>query len=317
MKSGFVGFDVFSIGTALVDCFVEVDEEFLRANNLVKGATNFAEEETLGELYEKAMGKIIAKLPGDNGRNVCEGICFLGGRAAYAGNVGDDEGGDFFINGLSERGITSFVNVEEGSTGRIIAFITPDKQRTFAANLGNGVEYAELEEEAIADSEFLFVTSITLLCKGETGESAFDAVEFAKENDVRVAFSLESPPMIEENKEELLEVIARDVEVLFANQEEVRALMGGVEEFELRKLAACVPIFCFKEGEKGSRIFSRNQMYSIPSIPTNVVDTTGAGDYYAAGFLKGLCEERALVEAGMKGAELASKAISRFGASLK
>ncbi len=310
-------YDVFSIGTALVDYFAEVDDSFLRSNKLAKGATNFLEEEKMAGLQGKIGGKIIASMPGDNGRNVCEGVCFLGGKAAYAGNVGDDEDGDFFIEELNARGMTNFVNVEDGTTGRIIAFITPDKQRTFAANLGNGVEYSGLEEEAILDSGFLFLTSITLLCEGETGESALNALEFAKKNNVKVALSIESPPMIEENVEELIEIISRDASVLFANEEETKALMGGIREFELRKLAACAPIFCFKMGENGSLVFSEGQTHKIPAIQTQVVDTTGAGDFYAAGFLKGLMEEKSLMESGTIGAQLASKAISRFGASLK
>ncbi|MBI5159352.1 adenosine kinase [Candidatus Micrarchaeota archaeon] len=312
-----MNFDVFSIGTALVDYFVEADDSFLKANKLAKGATNFMEAEKLNELQEKVKGRIIAKFPGDNGRNVCEGVSFLGGGAAYASNVADDADGNFFLKELGEQKISSFVNVEEGRTGRIIAFITPDKQRTFAANLGNGVDYASFEEDAIMNSNFLFTTSITLLCKGETSESTLKAVEFAKQNKVKTALSLESPPMIEKNKEELLEIITQDTTVLFANEEEANALMGGTSEYELMKLASLVTVFCFKRGEKGSQLYTRGSTYKIPAIETKVVDTTGAGDFYAAGVLKALSDGELLVDAGMKGAELAAKIVSRFGATLK
>lgn len=312
-----MSFDVFSIGTALVDYFVEVDGSFLKANKLAKGATNFLEVGELNALQEKVKARIAGRFPGDNARNVCEGVRFLGGEAAFASNVADDEDGNFFLKKMGEMKIGNFVNVEEGSTGRIIAFITSDKQRTFAANLGNGVNYTGLEEEAILGSNFLFLTSITLLCKGETGESALRALEFARENKVKVALSLESPPMIEKNREELLETIAQGATVLFANEEETNALMGGTSEYELKKLSSLVAVFCFKQGEKGSQLHARGSAYKIPAVETNVVDTTGAGDYYAAGVLKALSDGKLLAEAGMEGAGLAAKAISKMGASLK
>jgi hypothetical protein len=308
-------YDVFGIGTALVDYFTRSTDDFLKKNGLKKGATNYVSREKLDELHAKLSGSIFACFPGDNARNVCEGVSFLGGKSAYAGRIAEDEDGEIFESSLHDQNIDSFLEKKSGDTGKIIAFITPDFQRTFAADLGNGVEYDALPAKGIKNSNFLYLTSITILKKGRVSKKARDAMEFAKEKGVRISISLENPPMVKANRGDLSKIVSRS-DVLFANEEELKALVGSKDEKAARMLAENIPVVCLKKGKNGSVIFSQGERSVIPAHSTKVVDTTGAGDFYAAGVLFGLSRGQSVEDAGHQGAKLAAKVIEKFGATL-
>jgi hypothetical protein len=203
----------------------------------------------------------------------------------------------------------------QGNTGKILAFITPDHERTFAADLGNSRDYDVLPTKGIKNSNFLYLTSIMFLTKGKMAQSARNAIEFAKENNLRVSLSLESPPIINKNKDELRRIIPR-ADILFANEEELEALVGSKEDEVALDLAEETDIICLKRGMKGSTIFSDGEKFSIPCYSVKVVDTTGAGDFYAAGVLFGLSKGKTVEEAGHIGAKLAGKVVGQFGATL-
>jgi sugar/nucleoside kinase (ribokinase family) len=308
-------YDVFGIGTALVDYFTRSTDDFLKKNGLTKGATNFIPREKLEELHAKLSGSIFACFPGDNARNVCEGVSFLGGKSAYASSIADDKEGEILEKSLRAQNIDSFLEKKPGNTGKIIAFITPDSQRTFAADLGNSTEYDALPVQGIKDSNFLYLTSITLLKKGNISKSARDAMGFAKESGVRISISLENPPMINANKNNLSRIIS-GADVLFANEDELKALTGTKGEKAARMLAEEIPVVCLKKGKRGSIIFSGGERFLIPAYPAKVVDTTGAGDFYAAGVLFSLSRGGSAEAAGHQGAKLAAKVIEKFGATL-
>ena len=308
-------YDLFGIGTALVDYFVKSNDDFLVKNSLIKGATNFLPREKLDELHSKVSGSIFTCLPGDNARNVCEGVSFLRGRTAYASSIGEDEAGKIFESSLRVQHIDSFLKKRQGNTGKILAFITPDHERTFAADLGNSRDYDVLPTKGIKNSNFLYLTSIMFLTKGKMAQSARNAIEFAKENNLRVSLSLESPPIINKNKDELRRIIPR-ADILFANEEELEALVGSKEDEVALDLAEETDIICLKRGMKGSTIFSDGEKFSIPCYSVKVVDTTGAGDFYAAGVLFGLSKGKTVEEAGHIGAKLAGKVVGQFGATL-
>jgi len=308
-------YDVFGIGTALVDYFVKSDDDFLVKNGLIKGASNFLPREKLDELHSKVSGSIFTCLPGDNARNVCEGVSFLGGKTAYASSIGEDEAGKIFESSLRVQHIDSFLEKRQGNTGKILAFITPDHERTFAADLGNSRDYDVLPTKGIKNSNFLYLTSIMFLTKGKMAQSACNAIEFAKENNLRVSVSLESPPMINKNKTKLQKIV-QQADVLFANEEELEALVGSKHDDAARAFAEDINTVCLKKGEKGSVIFSHGERFSIPCYSTKVVDTTGAGDFYAAGVLFGLSRGQFAEAAGDLGAKLAAKTVETFGATL-
>ncbi|MDI6642609.1 MAG: adenosine kinase [Candidatus Hodarchaeaceae archaeon] len=307
--------DVFGIGTALVDYFAKCTDEFLSKNELIKGATNFLPREKLDELHSRVLDLIFMCLPGDNARNVCEGVSFLGGKSAYASCIAEDAEGKIFEESLRAQRIDSFLEKRPGRTGKIIVFITRDRQRTFAADLGNSRDYDALPAEGIKNSNFLHLTSITLLDKGPIARNARDAMDLAEGSGVRISISLESPPMISNNKTKLRKIISR-ADVLFANEEELEALTGSKHDDAARALAEDIDTVCLKKGKSGSVIFSRGKRFPIPCYSVKVVDTTGAGDFYAAGVLFGLSRGQSTEAAGNLGAKLAAKTVATFGATL-
>lgn len=307
-------YDVFGIGTALVDYFAKCTDEFLAKNNLVKGATNFFQREKLDDLHSRISDTIFLQLPGDNARNVCEGVSHLGGKSAYASAFAEDLEGKFFEKSLSTHGMDSYLVKKPGRTGKIIALVTRDGQRTFAVDLGNSMDFDALPADGIKNSSFLYLTSITLLSTGALGMAARDAVELAKESETKFALSLESPPMIAENKARLRRVVER-ADVLLANEEELAALDCTPAEDCARALSKKVEVVCLKRGNKGSTVFARNGEFSVPAYSTKVVDTTGAGDFYASGVLFGLSQGKSADEVGQMGAKLAGKVVEHFGAT--
>lgn len=298
----------------MVDFFARSPEEFLVKNGLVKGATNFMSRKKLDALHETLADSVFTKLPGDNARNVCEGVAHLGGKSVYAGSVGEDSEGSFFASSLKKHRVNSLLSRRPGRTGKIIVLITPDGQRTFAVDLGNSLDHETVSEESLKKSRFLYLTSITLLSRGKLGKTAKRALKTAEGAGVKVALSLESPPMIAERREELLKPIER-VNIMFGNEEELEALVGAGDE-AARQLCEKLDLLCLKRGESGSTIFTKNETFTIPRYSKKTVDTTGAGDFYAAGLIYGLCREKSVEEAGHLGAKLAGKVVERFGATV-
>ena len=150
---------------------------------------------------------------------------------------------------LRTQHIDSFLEKKQGDTGKILAFITPDYERTFAVDLGNSRDYDALPSKGIKNSNFLYLTSIMFLTKGRMAKSARDAIEFAKKNNVRVSLSLESPPMINKNKTKLQKIVSR-ADMLFANEEELEALVGSKHDEAARALAEDINTVCLKKRNK-------------------------------------------------------------------
>jgi sugar/nucleoside kinase (ribokinase family) len=310
-------YDILSLGTAVVDYFVRVDDEFLRRHKLEKGATNFMGSKKLDAFFAPLMRKVILRAAGDNGRNTCEGIARIGGRAAYASNIGSDDDGSFFALSLKESGVRSLLVEAKGRTGRIITLVTPDKERTFAADLGCTLDYEEAPKKEIGRSEFFYVTSITSVGKHKTARAAIEGMKCAKEKGVKIAFGLESPLLVRENRDALKRIIGEYADVLFANENELIALFGkmGLEKLAYKAGRLCG--LCFvKLGERGSLVVDGEETYLIPPYRVKVVDTTGAGDFYASGVLYGLTHGYSVEKSGNLGNYIASRVIGRFGARM-
>lgn len=305
-----------TIGTALVDVLANASDEFLGKHNLEKGATNFVSRPQLEKIQKQIEGSVVARLPGDNSRNTCEGVRFLGGTAAYASTVADDDDGMFFEESLKKTGVADLLEKKQGRTGKIIALMSPDGERTFAADLGVSVDYEGDAPELAGDAFFAHATSITLLSKGSVSTSARRLLQKAREKKTNVSISLESPPMIRENREELFEELERGCDVLFANEDELEALTGGRSINDAKKLSGLVKVFFLKKGKFGSVVFDRGSVEEVPALAAKLVDSTGAGDYYAAGALWALSNGVNGLAAAQQGTTLATRIVQRVGASL-
>ncbi len=311
MHAGRAVRDVFGVGTPVVDYFARADDALLDELRLIKGASNYVSREKLDAIHARVKKKIFSHYPGDNARNVCEGVSVLGARAAYAGNIGGDAEGKFFRKNLRALGVESFLSLEKGNTGKIITFITPDHERTFAVSLGNTADYDAIPKKELARSKFFYLTSITAFCDGKIARASVDAMKFCKRAGVRVAFALESAPMVEARGEKIMKLLGR-VDVLFANRDEARALGGSEKEV----CGLCDVVF-LKMGARGSVVFHKWERFDIPAYEARVVDTTGAGDFYAAGAIYGLTRGASAENAGRIGSYLAARAVESAGARVR
>ena len=314
--------ELFALGTPVMDGFAQVEADFLAARKLALGSSNFMNGEQLAVL-EKALGPNVRSWePGDNARNLCESYVRLQRLAKktasgpadfgvmYAGTLGSDEVGTRFLNTLRAHSIQPRMQFVNGASGRILALVTPEGQRTFAVALGVSEQYAMPAD--LPKARCFFLTSITLLTPSPISRVARAMVEQMRRSHSRIAIALESPAMLAGKKEDALSV-ARKADVLFLNEEELKAI--GLDEATLPALA---PLIFLKEGAQGSVIFKDGKkLADVACKPAlRVVDTTGAGDNFAAGVLWGLEHGRDPAGAARIGAQLGAAAVSKFGASL-
>jgi len=318
---------LFALGTPVMDGFAQVSGAFLASHKLLAGSSNFMNGAQLAVL-EKALGPNVRSWePGDNARNVCESYVRLqklqkkgiGERqlnaageygVMFAGTLGSDAVGGNFLNALRAQNIEPKMQYVNGASGRILALVTPDGQRTFAVSLGVSEQYAMPKD--LPHAKFFFLTSITLLTPASISRVAREMVEAMRKKGARVAIALESPAMLAGKKEDAL-MMAKRADVLFLNEEEMRAL--ELEESGLAKLA---PLVFLKKGASGSAVFRNGEkLADVATSPASrVVDTTGAGDNYAAGVLWALNHGKDEKEAARIGSLLGAAAVSKFGASL-
>ncbi len=307
--------DLFCLGTPVIDLFARVDGKTIASLGITKGATNFFSSQKLAEIGHMLGKKITYRYAGDNARNVCEGFAALGGFAGYQGSVGNDSGASYFEENLQQCGIAAFLQERKGSTGKILALLTPDKQRTFCADLGVSSECDAWEKMALSESKMFFATSITLA--GDFGVSRLGMryLEACRKMGKRIALSLESPPMVRQHRKRLLAISKKYAGVLFMNEEEAEALLDAGFERKLLSFKPKIPVY-LKKGKYGSALFFQKKSHRISAIGGKVVDTTGAGDAYAAGVLYGLSRHYSPLGSGKLGCMLATKVVGKTGAGI-
>ena len=309
--------DLFAIGTPVIDLFARVGNRELFALKVTKGATTFFSANGLAKIERRLSKKITYRYPGDNARNVCEGFAALGGFCCFAGTVGDDKAGARFAANLQECGIGNFLQEKRGATGKILALVTPDKQRTFCADLGVSINYDEVDNIAAKNARMLYVSSITLCGDHPASHACRAYMEEFRKAGKKIAIALESPPMVEKNRASLLFLAKRYASALFLNVDEAVALLGTEGSTE-KKLAALMPHVSvyLKRGEHGSTLFLHNRAHKLSAIKAKVLDTTGAGDAYCAGALYGLARGYTPFSSAKIGCYLATKVVEKFGAGI-
>ncbi len=307
--------DLLAVGTPVIDLFAKVNDGEIRKLGLEKGATNFFSAKELASIERKLGKKIAYRYPGDNARNVCEGFAALGGFCGFAGAVGDDKAGAAFAANLSECGIGNFLQERRGATGKILALVTPDGQRTFCADLGVSLKYGTTEGIAIRNSRVLYVASITLCGKHAAARACLKCMEAFRKAGKKIALALENPPMVAKNRAFLLSVAQKYADAIFLNEDEADALLGSKAEKKLLHFKPHIPIY-LKKGKHGSLLFLGGRAHKISALKARVIDTTGAGDAYCAGTLYGLTRGYTPLSSAKIGCYLATKVVGKFGAGI-
>ena len=305
---------ILGLGNALVDIMTVLkSDSFLEEVGLPKGSMQLVDAETSNDIYNKTgnLEKTVAS--GGSVANTIYGIAKLGAKAGYIGKINkNDDLGRFFKNDMENAGVDTHLIFSNTPTGKAIALVSPDAERTFATYLGAAVELSgkELEPEIFRHYDIFLLEGYLVYNE----EVVLKAVEIAKANDMLIAIDMASYNVVEDKKE-FLEKIVRDyIDIVFANEEEAKSFTGLEPEEALHKIAEDVMISVVKVGEKGSMIKYDGKVYNVPAIKVNPIDTTGAGDFYAAGFLFGLTRGFSMDKCGAIGSYLAGKVTETLGA---
>ncbi|HYM01384.1 MAG TPA: adenosine kinase [Stellaceae bacterium] len=310
-------FDVVGIGNAIVDVIAQADDAFLARQALVKGTMALVDAERAEALYAQ-MGPGI-EMSGGSAGNTMAGIASLGGKGAYIGRVRDDELGHVFGHDIRAIGVhyDTPVSTSGAPTARCLIMVTPDAHRTMCTFLGACVELGpdDIPPELIAAAQVTYLEGY--LFDPPRAQDAFrKAAEIAHASGRKVALSLSDPFCVDRHRVEFRTLIAGHVDILFANQSEICALFETTDFDEaVRAVRGQCDVAALTRSEHGSVIVTATQTVKAEAekIP-HLVDTTGAGDLYASGFLHGLTRGRDLAACGRLGSLCAAEIIGHFGA---
>lgn len=310
---------VVAVGNALVDVLAQVSEEFVaeqKQYGMEKGAMTLIEESRAVDLYSK-MPKGL-ETSGGSAANTMAGFASFGGKGGFIGKVSEDALGKVFQDEIRSQGITYNTQplITGPSTGRCMIVVTPDAQRTMNTFLGASIELnpADVDQAMIFDAKVTYLEGY-LFDRPQAKEAFATAAEYAHEAGHRVALTLSDPFCVDRHRHDFLNLVQNHVDILFANEEEIKSLYVQ-DNFEdaAKAVDAHCEIAVLTRSEKGAVIVSKGQRIEIPAAPVReVVDTTGAGDQFAAGFLYGLTEGKSLEECGRLGALAAAEVISHLG----
>jgi len=309
-------FDILGIGNAIVDILAEVDDSFLAEQGMIKGSMDLIDADRTDALY--ALMPPAVQTSGGSVANTAAVAAQMGARSAFIGVVADDQFGGIFRHDITASGVHYVTPATEQSlpSARCLIIVTPDGQRTMNTFLGasSTLSPAFLDPALIADSAITYLEGF-LFYVPDSRESCLVAAGVAHEAGRRVAISLSDFLCVERNLEAFRTVVRDHVDILFANERELAALTG-FDDFEAgaEAVRGQVEIAVLTRGAHGSVILRAAERVEVAAEPTEVVDTTGAGDAYAAGFMAGLVAGEALALCGRWGSRAAAETISRMGA---
>lgn len=309
-------YDVVGLGNALLDILAPVGDDVVAAHGLTPGSMSLIDEDQAAKLADSLENKVEA--PGGSAANTIVGVQSLGGKAAFMGRVRDDATGNAYAKSIRDMGIhfASAAATTGMASGRCVILVTPDAQRTMNTFLGAGGDFGpdDVEADTIQQSRVLYLEGY--MFDTDAQKAAFDeAVRVAKEAGVKIALTLSDLFCVERHRDDFFKLIDTHVDVLFANEEEAKALFG-TDNFEDSLAAAqkAADIAVITRSEKGATLARGDEIVNVPAKPLGkVVDTTGAGDQFAAGVLYGLTQGKSLREMGELGALAAGEVISHFG----
>ena len=311
-------YDVLAIGNAIVDVMAPCADDLIEELGLAKGGMTLVDTDRAKELYD-AMGR-ATEISGGSAANTLAGMSSLGAQCAFIGQVAADQLGEIFSHDIRAVGIDFDTAPRAGDppTARCLIFVTPDGQRTMNTFLGASqfLPPAVLDEAAIADSEVLYLEGY-LWDPEEPRAAMRRAIAAAKDAGRKVAFTLSDAFVIERHGADFRAMIETgEIDILFANHVELAALTGH-DDFDagLAELAPKVPMLVVTRSEQGAVAMHGGQRFEVPAEPVaQVVDTTGAGDLFAAGFLYGHVNGRPVDQCLTLGAICAAEIISHYGA---
>jgi sugar/nucleoside kinase (ribokinase family) len=312
-------YDVLGVGNALVDIQAQVTDDVLDRLGFSKGMMTLVDEPTQHTVLSTLDGRPLHRCAGGSAANTIMGIADLGGVAAYAGKVGDDELGEFCLKDMRQLGVTIEVPPSGAAqTGTCVVLITEDAQRTLLTHLGvsSTLGPRDIEEDEIRKAQYVYIEGYLFTDPGPKA-AALKAIDLAKKNDVKVALTVSDPFLIDLFRDEFWELIKGPVDLLFCNLEEARSLTGHTDPIdcahEIHQHAQNVALTL---GSNGSLLMHQGQTIPIEGVKTTAIDTTGAGDMYAAGVLYGITNGLSWHKAGHLASHAAARIVAQLGARM-
>ncbi|HVA16065.1 MAG TPA: adenosine kinase [Stellaceae bacterium] len=309
--------DVVGIGNAIVDVLAQADDAFIRKEQLAKGTMALIDEARAQTLYGRMSAGLEAS--GGSAANTIAGIASLGGKAAYIGKVADDALGKVFARDLRATGVHYETAPLTGgpSTARCLILVTPDAQRTMNTFLGASVEFqpGDIDRDLVASAQVTYLEGY-LFDRPSAKEAFRQAGAIAHQAGRKVSLTLSDPFCVDRHRADFRDLIRGHVDILFANEAEIGSLYE-TKDFEAAVAAVrgeCA-IAVLTRSEQGAIVVTAKDRVAVPAAPVaKVIDTTGAGDLFAAGFLYGFTRGRDMAYCARLGALCAAEIIAHFGA---
>jgi len=311
---------ILGIGNAIVDVLAKVDEKFLKERNLVKGSIKLINKSEFEDLKKKIqIEKILA---GGSVANTMAGIAHLKGKPSFIGKINSDNFGEMYRKSLQDINVNfSYLEKKEDlSTGASIILITPDSERTMCTYLGisSHLSANDINENNIIDHELIFLEGY-LWDKGISEKMFKHAISIAKKNKIKVAMSLSDIFCVTRHKQDFYNLLNNDLDILIGNENEINELTNKENLLDsIKQLKSLNKLIVITRSENGSMAIKNNEIINCNGIKANkVLDLTGAGDLFAAGFLKEYLDNSDIKKCLETGSILASKIIQKIGARLE
>ncbi len=306
---------VLAIGNALVDILVRLpDDGVLQKFHLAKGSMQLVDLAASDTILKYTAHLERYQQSGGSAANTIHGLAKLGISTTYIGKTGNDQLGDFFRNDMKENTISPQLLFSQTPTGRAVALVSPDSERTFATYLGAAVELndIDLKPETFRNHQYFHVEGYLV----QNHALLEKALRIAKENHLTISLDMASYNVVESNRDFLHEMIAQYVDIVFANEDEARAFTTKEPAEAAEIIGNLCDISVVKLGGNGSLIVHKNSICKAEAIKVKPIDTTGAGDLYAAGFIYGLTRDWPLADCARAGAILGGNVIEVMGAKM-
>jgi len=310
-------YDLVGIGNAMVDVLATVDDAFLEEQTLDKGAMTLVDIDRASEIYAKMPP--AQEVSGGSCGNTMAGFASLGGRGVFIGKVRDDQLGDVFRRDMQSIGVDFFTpaTTEGPQTGSCLVLITPDAQRTMCTYLGaaSNLTPKDIDKDIIQAAKVVYMEGY-LFDPPDAQDAFVEAADLAHDAGQKVSITLSDPFCVDRHRHAFQMLVADHTDILFGNEEEIKSLYQ-VDDFDaaLQQVRGHCEIACLTRSSKGSVILSGDEVHIIDPMPLDpVVDTTGAGDQFAAGFLYGYTQGMDLRKCGEIATLTATEVISHVGA---
>ncbi|MBC8285675.1 MAG: adenosine kinase [Nitrospinae bacterium] len=315
-----MNYDLVGIGNALVDIEVQVDDSFIEQAAVTKGGMTLSSIEDQNKVLGYLQSKPKKISSGGSAANTVHGASVLGAKSYYLGRVANDANGKHYTEDMKNCGVGfSGPGADEEGTGTCVILITPDTERTMLTNLGvsSSLHPENVDETIVKNARGVYIEGY-LWTGDETREAGQHMAQIAKKEGIPVSFTLSDAFVVNSFKESIVEFIRWNVDILFCNEVEAQAMTGETDSMEaFKKLQAMVDTVFLTLGSKGSLVGKNGQEpVQVKTFPVKAVDTTGAGDLFAAGALYGVLKNHTLEESAIIGSYCAAQVVSHLGGRL-